>query len=86
MNHDCVGNTRLAMGADEDHRLSVFAATKIDSGTPILFNYVSALDTTDTRLRCKRIIYLIWAFYTDMYFISGYFLSGFYLNVSIVKE
>ena len=76
MNHDCVGNTRLAMGADEDHRLSVFAATKIDSGTPILFNYVSALDTTDTRLRCKRIIYLI----------SGYFLSGFYLNVSTVKE
>ena len=69
MNHDCVGNTRLAMGADEDHRLSVFAATKIGSGTPILFNYVSALDTTDTRLRCKRIIY----------FISGYFLSGLYL-------
>ena len=51
MNHDCVGNTRLAMGTDEDHRLSVFAATKIESGTPILFNYVSALDTTDTRLR-----------------------------------
>ena len=76
MNHDCVGNTRLAMGADEDHRLSVFAATKIESGTPILFNYVSALDTTDTRLRCKRIIYLI----------SGYFLSGFYLSVSVVKE
>ena len=72
MNHDCVGNTRLAMGADEDHRLSVFAATKIDSGTPILFNYVSALDTTDTRLRCKRIIYLIWAFYTDIYFICSY--------------
>ena len=54
MNHDCVGNTRLAMGADEDHRLSVFAATKIEAGTPILFNYVSSLETTDTRLRCKQ--------------------------------
>ena len=51
MNHDCVGNTRLAMG--EDEAITVFAANKIESGTPILFNYVSALDTTDTRLRCE---------------------------------
>ena len=51
MNHDCVGNTRLTMSSDEDHRISVFAATKIEAGSPILFNYVSALDTTDTRLR-----------------------------------
>jgi hypothetical protein len=48
MNHDCVANTRLTM-RKVDNELTVFAATKIAANSPILFNYVNALDTTETR-------------------------------------